>query len=422
MKNQHAPVLHMKNQHAPVLRAKENQHALVLRAKKGPPGMSRGSRQRGPLVLQVIPRLGIGGAERAVVDIARAVVAAGGRALVVSEGGALEAQLPPGGARHVALPVAAKSPLAVWRNGARLARLIRSEGVDLVHARSRAPAWSALLAARRTGKPFVTTFHAAYNAGSALKRRYNAVMAKGERVIAISDFVAAHVRCRYGVGDDRLRRIPRGIDVAGFDPAAVAPERVAALAARWKLPAGLPVVMLPGRLTRWKGQDVLVHAMRLLDRDAVCLLVGAGRGGHRGFARALAGHIAAAGLEERVLALEDCHDMPAAYRLADVVVSASIEPEGFGRAVVEAQAMGVPVIATDHGGARETVEEGVTGWLVPPGDAAALARAIAAALSLDGQARARLAATARERACRRFTRQAMCAATLEVYRELIDWP
>lgn len=381
-----------------------------------------GPEGRGPLILQVVPRLGIGGAERAVVDIARATIQAGGRALVVSEGGELATELLRAKADHVTMAVATKSPLAIWRHGGSLARLIRRRQVALVHARSRAPAWSALVAARRTGVPFVTTFHAPYNAGNALKRRYNAVMAKGERVIAISNFVADHIRAQYGVGDDRLRCIPRGIDAVGFDPAAVAPERVAALAARWNLPDGLPVVMLPGRLARWKGQHILIRAMQLLDSEVACLLVGVGGGGHGGFRREIEAMIAAGGLAGRVVPIEGCHDMAAAYRLADVVVSASIEPEGFGRTVVEAQAMGVPVVATDHGGARETVENGVTGWLVPPADAAALAQAIATALALDEEARVRLAAVARERAVRLFARKTMCDATLAVYRELIAWP
>ena len=381
-----------------------------------------GPEGRGPLILQVVPRLGIGGAERAVVDIARATIQAGGRALVVSEGGELATELLRAKASHVTMAVATKSPLAIWRHGGSLARLIRRRQVALVHARSRAPAWSALVAARRTGVPFVTTFHAPYNAGNALKRRYNAVMAKGERVIAISNFVADHILAQYGVGDGRLRCIPRGIDAVGFDPAAVAPERVAALAARWNLPDGLPVVMLPGRLARWKGQHILIRAMQLLDSEVACLLVGVGGGGHGGFRREIEAMIAAAGLAGRVVPIETCHDMAAAYRLADVVVSASIEPEGFGRTVVEAQAMGVPVVATDHGGARETVENGVTGWLVPPADAAALAQAIATALALDEEARVRLAAVARERAVRLFARKTMCDATLAVYRELIAWP
>jgi glycosyltransferase involved in cell wall biosynthesis len=377
---------------------------------------------RGPVILQVIPELNVGGAERAVIDVARAVIAAGGEALVVSQGGDLAPELLRTKARLIQMPVASKSPLTIQRNAARLADLIRSENVSLIHARSRAPAWSAFKAARRTGCPFVTTFHAPYNFSGTIKKRYNAVMAKGDRVIAISDFIAAHVRENYGVGDDRLRRIHRGIDVVNFDPAAVSSERVASLAARWNLPDGVPIVMLPGRLARWKGQHVLIQAMQQMERsNALCLLVGVGSG-REGLRREIEKDIESRGLTGRVVLIDGCQDMPAAYRLADVVVSASIEPEGFGRVAVEAQAMGVPVVATNHGGAQETVEPGVTGWLVRPEDPQALAQAVAAALDLDEEGRVRLAAIARARAVERFARATMCAQTLDVYRELVDWP
>ena len=381
--------------------------------------MDSGDDRRRPVILQIVPRLDIGGAERGTVDMARAIVEAGGTAIVVSEGGVLEAELLRAKARHVVLPVASKSPFTIHRNISRLVDLIRSEDVDLVHVRSRAPAWSALPAARRTGRPLVTTFHAPYNAGGSLKRRYNSIMARGDRVIAISDFIARHVRETYGVGDDRLRRIHRGVDVVGFDPSAVSSERVASLAARWNLPDGVPVVMLPGRLARWKGQSVMVEAMAQLARqDVVCLLVGVGSG-HDGLRRELEQQIAARGLQGRVVPIDGCQDMAAAYRLADVVVSASTDPEGFGRVAVEAQAMGVPVVATNHGAALETVEPGVTGWLVPPGEPLALAQAVGAALDLDEEARVCLAAIARARVVEQFSRARMCAATLAVYRELL---
>ncbi len=381
--------------------------------------MDSGDERRRPVILQIVPRLDIGGAERGTVDIARAVVQAGGTAIVVSEGGALETELLRAKARHIVLPVASKSPFTIQRNIGRLVDLIRAEDVDLVHVRSRAPAWSALPAARRTGRPFVTTFHAPYNAGGSLKRRYNGIMARGDRVIAISDFIARHVRETYGVGEDRLRRIHRGVDIVGLDPSAVSSERVASLAARWNLPDGVPVVMLPGRLARWKGQFVMVEAMAQLPRqDVVCLLVGVGAG-HDGLRRELEQAIASRGLQGRVVPIDGCQDMAAAYRLADVVVSASTDPEGFGRVAVEAQAMGVPVVATNHGAALETVEPGQTGWLVPPGDALALSQAVGAARDLDEEARVRLAAIARARVVENFSRARMCAATLAVYRELL---
>jgi glycosyltransferase involved in cell wall biosynthesis len=377
---------------------------------------------RRPVILQVVPELAIGGAERATIDMARAVIEAGGRAIVVAQDGELAPNLLRTKADLVTLPVASKNPLTIRRNIRRLSRLIRSEGVDLIHARSRAPAWSAYRAARRTGCPFVTTFHAPYNFSNRFKKHYNSVMARGDRVIAISEFIAHHVTENYGVGDDRLRVVPRGIDIVDFDPAAVSTERVANLSSRWNLPDGKPVVMLPGRLARWKGHMVMVDAMaELAGRDALCLMVGVGSG-RDGLYRELEQTIRARGLETMVVLIDVCTDMAAAYRLADVVVSASIEPEGFGRIAVEGQAMGVPVVATAHGGALETVIEGVTGWLVPPDDPRALAEGIRTALSLGTEARVRQAALARARVAERFTKARMCADTLAVYRELIDWP
>jgi glycosyltransferase involved in cell wall biosynthesis len=379
------------------------------------PAMPKG---RPPAVLQIVPRLVSGGAERGTVDLAGALVAAGWSSYVASAGGPLEREISRSGATHLTLPLASKNPLRMRRNAGALAQLIRRLGIDIVHARSRAPAWSARLAARATGRHFVTTFHNAYGAGLSLKRWYNSVMARGERVIAISHFVADHAARVYGVGPDRLRTIPRGVDLQVFDPSRVRAERIAGLARRWRLPDGAPVVMLPGRLTRWKGGLDLIAAMALLGRrDVCCLLVGAGQ--RQGFRRELEAAIERNGHAGVFRITEDCPDMPAAYMLADVVVSASSDPEGFGRIIIEAQAMGRPVIATDHGGARETIEPGVTGWLVPPRDPAALAEAIAEALSLGTGERALFARRAITQVASRFTREAMCARTIEVYEELL---
>ncbi|MCS6855605.1 MAG: glycosyltransferase, partial [Elioraea sp.] len=191
-----------------------------------------------PAVLQVLPALDSGGVERGTLEVAEALVHAGWRALVASAGGRLVADLEALGARHVTLPLRAKDPLSLWRNAGRLAALIRSERVAIVHARSRAPAWSARLAARRTGTRWVTTWHGVYGEGFPGKRLYNSVMASGERVIAISRFVADHLVSRHGTDPARVRIIPRGVDPRVFDPALVSPERVAALRAVWQVGAG----------------------------------------------------------------------------------------------------------------------------------------------------------------------------------------
>jgi glycosyltransferase involved in cell wall biosynthesis len=373
---------------------------------------------RPPVALQILPSLVSGGAERGTVELAGALVEAGWTSYVASKGGPLEREIARAGATHLTLPLASKNPLVMRRNTVALVRLIRQLGVDIVHARSRAPAWSACAAARATGRHFVTTFHNAYGARTALKRRYNSVMARGDRVIAISDFVADHAASVYGVGGDRLRTIPRGVDLEIFHPHRVGAQRIINLARQWRLPDGMPVVMLPGRLTRWKGGlDFMAAVAKLGRSDIRCVLAGSEQ--RPGFRRELESAIRENGLAGLFRIVEECRDMPAAYMLADVVVSASRDPEGFGRIIVEAQAMGRPVVATDHGGARETIVPGVTGWLVPPRDPAALAAAIGEALSLSADDRRNLARRAMAHVSARYTREAMCARTIQAYEELL---
>ena len=374
---------------------------------------------RPPVVLQVLPGLVTGGVERGTVDVAAAVAAAGWVSLVASSGGPMVRELERAGARHIALPLDSKNPFVMRANIERLGEVIARHGVDIVHARSRAPAWSALFAARRAGVRFVTTFHGTYNAGNPAKRWYNSVMARGDRVIAASRFIVDHVVDQYHASAPLVRHIPRGIDFLRFDPARVSAERQAKLAREWRLPDGVPVVMLPGRLTRWKGQGVLIDAIAQRGkRDLRCLLVGSDQG--RGFyRRELEQRIARHGLETVVHVIDHCSDMPAALKLADLVVSASTDAEAFGRVAVEAQAMGKPVVATDHGGSRETVLHGETGWLIKPGDPAQLAAAIDAALALSEEERHAIAERAIAFARASFARELMCARTLDVYREVL---
>ncbi len=369
-----------------------------------------------PAVLQVLPALVTGGVERGTIEIAEAIRDAGMRAIVASAGGPMVAELEALGVRHVNLPLRSKSPVSILRNAASLAALVREEGVRLVHARSRAPAWSALLAARRSGAAFVTTYHGVYNEGFPGKRFYNAVMARGDRVIAVSDYVAAVVRERHGLGDDRLRVIPRGVDARRFDPDLVAPERVLSLRAAWG-GEGRQVILLPGRLTRWKGQSVLIQAMAALRGDALAVLAGGGgEGAYRGELVALARQH---GVADRVLILGHVEAMATALLAADVVVHASTDAEAFGRTVIEAQAMGRPIIASDLGGPRETVRHGVTGWRVPPGDPQALAATLDRVLSLPALERAAVARAGRDAVLRDYTTARMQEATLGVYRELL---
>ncbi len=371
-------------------------------------------------VMQVLPGLVGGGVERGTVEMAEALAEAGWTSIVVSSGGPMVRELERAGALHVELPVHSKNPFVMQRNVGRLARLVRRHGIDLIHARSRAPAWSALGAARRTGARFVTTVHGPYSFGIPFKRLYNSVMVRGDRVIAISEFIRRYIVENYRkVNPDRVRLIHRGVNTDIFDPAKVSAARVIQLTEQWRLPDGVPTVMLPARLTRWKGHQVLLQALaRLGDRPVRCLIVG-GEQGRTGYRRELETQVRRLGLEGVVHIVGDCRDMAAAYKIADVVVSASTEPEAFGRVVAEAQAMGKPVIAPNHGAAPEIIIPDVTGWLVPPGNPAALAEALEWALDLDTIEREVLGRRAIERVHAHFTKRRMCDATLGIYRELL---
>ncbi|MHA7775913.1 glycosyltransferase family 4 protein [Roseibium sp. M-1] len=380
-------------------------------------------------ILQVIPDLNSGGAERTTLDVARAVVAGGGTALVASQGGQLVAELEAYGAEHIQLPVKAKNPVTLWKNAARLAEIVTERKVSVLHARSRAPAWSALWAARRTKTPFVTTYHGTYNQSNALKAFYNSVMARGDAVIANSHFIADLIAGRHAFARDRITVIQRGSDLKSLHPDNVSALRRQALKDQWGLPAGRPVILNMARLTAWKGQRVLIEAMNLLKEaglgDPIAILAGDAQG-RDGYVADLKKLIAEHNLQDRVRLVGHCADVPAALALADLAIVASIEPEAFGRAAVEAQAAGVPVIVSDLGAVPETVlappeaaEDQRTGWRVPPGDAQALAKAIRNVLTMNEAAKTKLTDRALGHVRQNFSVEIMCDRTLEVYLKVL---
>ena len=383
----------------------------------------------GRTILQIIPRLDAGGAERTTIDVAAALVRAGARALVASEGGRLASELQAVGGLLAPFPAATKNPFAMALNVPRLARLIAEEGVDLVHARSRAPAWVALGACRKMGRPFVTTYHGAYSGRSALKLRYNSVMARGDIVIANSQFTADAIERVYPFARGRLIVIPRGTDLARFAPTAVERARVMRLREAWGVAPHERVVLLAARLTEWKGQRVLIEAAHILKErgvtDVRCMLAGDAQG-RDAYARDLDARIRRAGLEGVVSRVGHCHDMPAALVAASVVAVPSTAPEAFGRSAVEAQAMGTMVVVSDSGAAPETVlappqapAQARTGWRVPPGDAPALADALMSALTLGATARDAIALRARAHVEANFSLEQMTEKTLAAYRAVL---
>jgi len=384
-----------------------------------------------PIILQIIPRLDTGGAELATVEITDAVMRAGGRMLVATEGGRMESRIAEAGGEIVRLPVASKSPLRLLTNARALARLIEERGIELVHARSRAPAWSGLWAARHTNRRFVTTYHGVYGNKEPFKDLYNGVMARGDRVIANSRFTAELIGARHGTAEAKIRIIPRGVDLVQFDPGRIAPARVETLRQQWGVAAGAPIILIAARLTDWKGQRVLLDAAGHLlatDRLGEAHIVLAGDAqGRTGYLADLTARGAELGLAGRVHLPGHCEDIAAAYAAAHVTVVASTKPEAFGRAAAEALAMGCPVIASDLGAPPETLltpprvpPDEVTGWLVPSSDPARLAEALALALALDPARRLQMGQRSRADMATRFSLDMMKRRTLGVYDELLD--
>ena len=370
-------------------------------------------------VLQVLPDMMSNGPARAAVDMAAAVAAAGGRAVVASGGGPLVVDLQRCGATHILVPFHHVSAFARWANLRRLMRAIRRHRIAIVHARVPESAWLAKKAAQICGAWFVVTCHGNHDASSAASRRRNAVMAYAERVIAVSQTVAEHLRSSYPMPSGRLSVVPPGIDLQRFDPTRVGAERIAQLAQQWRLPDGVPVIMLPGRLTRSRGhRDLIESIARLGSRELHCVFV-AEDPGSPGYRRELVKLAQSQGLDSKLVIVDDCRDMPAAYMLADVIVYARADATGFARVVGEAQAMGRPIVAYDSPLLREQVGDGRMTWLVPPGNGEALGEAVAEALDLSPAERQALAPEANAVARQRYNRAAAAAAMIEVYLELL---
>ena len=375
-------------------------------------------------LLQVVPELETGGAEQTTIDVAHAVVRIGGKALVATRGGRMAARLEADGARLAQMPVQTKNPLVMLGNAARLVDLIRREKVSIVHARSRAPAFSALWAAQVTGTPFVATYHGVYNAKNQLKRWYNAVMTRGDLVIANSDYTRDHVLAEHRLDPAKIVSIPRGIDLERFNPSWVTPERVQTLRDAW----GLDVrdrrtkLLLAGRLTRIKGHLLIIEAARRMKaqgRDDFLIIFAGDDQGRTEYRHEVENAIVQAGLTNQISIVGHCDDMPAAYQICDIAMLPTTKPESFGRTAVEPQVMGKPVLASDHGGTTETVVPGETGWLVKVDDPDAWAQAMTKAIDMGPPRLAAMGQAAANRARRLYSVDAMCEATLDAYSHVL---
>jgi len=378
-----------------------------------------------PTILQVIPALDTGGAEQTAIDLGRALVERGWVSMVASSGGRMLDTLRKTGSEHIDMPLNTKNPYAIWRNAARLESLITERKVDLIHARSRAPAWSCLMASRRQKIPFVTTYHGAYNQQNFLKGIYNSVMVRSDRVIANSMWTAELIRSRHPSAANRIVPISRGTDMEHFSQQAIAKTRIENLKSNWGLKETTVTILHLARLTGWKGQRVIIEAAAKIKSEFPhCVFVLAGDSQGRGaYLAELQQLISAHALEESVLLPGHCDDPAAAMAAADIVVVASTEPEAFGRAAVEASALAKPVIVTKLGAVEETVlsdtDSTRTGWKVRPGDAEALAQALREVLSLPAGERDTIGQRGREYVETRFSLHNMCERTIELYREML---
>jgi len=379
-------------------------------------------------ILQVVPRLETGGSEQSTVEIADALTRAGAKALVATEGGRLATALARAGGEIIELPVASKNPMTILANANRLKRIVEERNVSLLHARSRAPAWSAFLAAKATHRPFVTTYHGAYSGRARLKTLYNSVMARGDRVIANSHYTAALVASRHSVVPEHMHVIYRGIDLSAFEPDQIAPERLARLRSAWGVEEGQLIVLQAARLSRWKGHIHTIEAaqaLRARNELGNTMFIFAGDAQGRDDYRAeLEAKIGEAGLSSNVRLVGHCDDIPAAFTLATLALVASTRAETFGRTSVESQAAGCPVIVTDIGAASENVvaqsdSQSFTGWVVPTADSEALAACLSEALTASPQELAAIGERARMHAKARFALRKMQQATLAIYDALL---
>jgi glycosyltransferase involved in cell wall biosynthesis len=370
-------------------------------------------------ILQVVPALTSGGVERGTLEIARNIVKSGNNSIVISAGGQLVEQLEKDGSTHIKINVASKNPIIIWRNAGKIANVILNNNVDIVHARSRAPAWSCYMAAKSTNIRLITTFHGIYNFKSRIKKYYNSVMVEGEKVIAVSDFVKKHIMDNYKADETKIRVIHRGVNHLEFSQDNLSEELLNKFREKYNVPPNTHVLLLPSRMTKWKGHLVLIDALaKIKNLNFYCIIAG-DLSKHPNFVNEIRNKIRQYKIQNRIQLFGNEPNIPALYGIADIVLSTSIEPEAFGRTIIEAQSMEKLVIATNIGGAGETIKDDYTGFHVKPNDSEDLARKIELALGIIGSGQAnKITEAARKNVVENFSLDLMLKKTLSVYNDL----
>ena len=378
-------------------------------------------------VLQVIPRLGYGGAETGCYDLAHYLPENNFSSFIVTSGGELIKFIDKKKVKLIRLPVHSKNPLLMFLNSIILIFIILIYNISIVHARSRAPAWSCLFATKITGRKFVTTFHGTYNFRSSIKKFYNSIMLKSDLVIAGSNFIFSHIKDNYSKylsHNKKFLVIFRGINTEYFDPTTTLEHDENKLLKNWGLNRGKKIVLMPGRLTSWKGQELFIESINLVNKElgyeAFYGIILGSEQGRKVYKKKLERLVEQYRLNNQVKFIENCKNMPLAYKVSDIVVSASIEPEAFGRVAVEAQCMKKPIIASNIGGSNETIIKDNTGIFFESGNAQSLSSKIIEILQLDETTLKSMGNEGRKNVIKKFNIEKMCSTTLTEYKKLIN--
>jgi len=378
-------------------------------------------------VLQVIPKLGYGGAETGCYDIAHYLPENGCKSFIVTSGGELLKFVDKNKVKVFRLPVQSKNPILILINAIILTFIILFNNISIIHARSRAPAWSCLIASKITSRKFVTTFHGTYNFKSSLKKLYNSVMVRSDLIIAGSNFIFSHIKENYSNYLNQKKKLLvvfRGINVDYFDPTTKLETEEKKLLKQWEIEKDKKIILLPGRLTTWKGQEVFIEAINLVNIELgyeafYAVILGSDQGRDL-YKKKLIRLSEQYRLTKQLRFIDHCKDMALAYKVSDIIVSASIEPEAFGRVSVEAQSMEKPIIASNIGGSNETVVDEKTGYLFKAGDAKSLSQKILKTLTIDETQLKLIGNEGRKNIVQKFNVEKMCFSTYSEYKRLIN--
>ena len=378
-------------------------------------------------ILQVIPKLGYGGAETGCYDIAHYLPEKNCKSFIVTSGGELTKFIDKEKVKLIRLPVHSKNPLLIFLNSIALIGIILFFNISIVHARSRAPAWSCLMATKLTGKKFVTTFHGTYNFSGKLKKIYNSVMVRSDLIIAGSNFIFSHIKENYSKFmklDKKFLVIFRGINVDYFDPSTKLESDEKKLLQKWEINKEKKIILLPGRLTSWKGQELLIEAINLvkieLGYEAFNVVILGSEQGRKLFKKKLIRLSEQYRLTNQIKFIDHCKDMALAYQVSDIVISSSIEPEAFGRVAVEAQSMEKLIIASNIGGSNETIINEKTGFLFESGDANSLSKRIIQSITMDETSLKLIGKEGRKNILKKFNVEKMCFSTYSEYMRLLN--